>query len=533
MNRHARLASRIALAALAWIGMHGGTAAGQAVQQDAFVITLGADTFAVENFSRTTARLDGAITSRATGRLVYGAALDANGVVQEMTLRAWMPGVPGDDAPMQEVRITLSGDSVLVEVTGAAGSRTERLATTPGAVLYVNPSFALMDQVLLRARAMGGTTAQVPVFMVQGGQTLNATVTWEGADSAVIVMGAEMRAAVGADGRILHATVAAQQLSAIRVEGAHVQPLAVEPPDYSAPDDAPYTAEHVVVTTPAGHTLAGTLTRPQGDKPVPAVVMITGSGSQDRDQALPMVPGYRPFRQVADTLSRRGIAVLRLDDRGFGESTGNAAAATSAGFADDIRAAVDYLRARPDIDGARVGLVGHSEGGMIAPMLAATDTALAAIVLIAGPAHTGRHVIEYQQRFAIEQSETIPPASRDSAFAEAQRQLEDLMARQPWLRFFVEYDPLPTARQVRHTPVLVMHGETDRQVTLDQAHLLAEAFREAGNRDVTVTTFPDVNHLLLRDPDGSPAGYVTLRDRAVVPEVLGTLAEWLAARLLH
>jgi uncharacterized protein len=525
------VAGSAALAALLCAGLHGGSAAAQATQQGAFIIMTGADTFAVENFTRTAARLDGEITGRATGRLLYSATLGVGGVIQELWLRAWMPGAAPTDAPMQEARLVLDVDSVIGEISSTAGSRTERLATTAGAVLYANPSFALMEQVVMRARAIGGPRVDVPIFLAQGGQTLAAAVTWARPDSVLIVLGTEMHAALAPDGSIRSAAVPAQRLTVTRMDGAHVAPVAVEPPDYSAPDDAPYSAEHVVVTTPAGHTLAGTLTRPHGAAPVPAVVTITGSGPQDRDQALPMVPGYRPFRQIADTLARRGIAVLRLDDRGFGESTGNFATATSADFADDVRAALAWLRSRDDIDGRRLALVGHSEGGLIAPLVAVTDTTLAAIVLIAGPAHTGRRIITYQQRFAIEQSPAIPPALRDSALAVAQRQLEEGMAQQPWLRFFVDYDPLPTARRVRRTPVLVLQGETDRQVTLDQAAELADAFRAAGNPDVTVKLLPDVNHLLLRDPDGSPGGYAALRDRSVVTEVLGTLADWLTQRL--
>jgi uncharacterized protein len=259
--------------------------------------------------------------------------------------------------------------------------------------------------------------------------------------------------------------------------------------------------------------------------------MITGSGAQDRDQALPMLPGYRPFREIADTLGRRGIAVLRLDDRGFGASTGDFATATSADFAADIRAALAYLRARPDIDATRLALIGHSEGGLIAPLVAADDTALAAIVVIAGPAETGREIIAYQQREAIERSEAIPPAARDSALADAWQRLEELAATQPWLHFFLDYDPLPTARRVQRTPVLILHGATDRQVTVEQADVLAAAFRAAGNPDVTVHIFPDINHLLLPDADGAPAGYSALESRNVARAVLGTLADWTAARL--
>jgi uncharacterized protein len=164
-------------------------------------------------------------------------------------------------------------------------------------------------------------------------------------------------------------------------------------------------------------------------------------------------------------------------------------------------------------------------------MVAATDPSLRAIVLIAGTARTGREIIAFQQRQAVDTNPMIAPESRDSIFAAMQEQFYAGSAQQPWLRFFLDHDPLPVARQVSRTPVLIVHGETDRQVTVDQAETLAAAFREAGNRDVTVRTFADVNHLLLHDPDGNPAGYMGLAGRQVVPDVRGALAEWLAQRL--
>jgi uncharacterized protein len=485
----------------------------------------------VENVSRSLDRIEGEITTRSMGRMVYVATLDADGTVSRLTLQAWAPRTSGDAPPMQDVRLTVRGDSVAMHIITPAGEQTRTLPTRAGALLYLNPSFALMDQLLVRARRLGGDSVEVPVFLLQGGQTTTATVTWPSPDSAGILLGGSaMQVDLGDAGWIRGASVPAQRLTITRVDGAHVAPLAVEPPDYSAPEGAPYAAEDVTVPTPMGHTLAGTLTRPHTREPVPAVVMITGSGSQDRDEALPMLRGFRPFRQIADTLSRRGIAVLRLDDRGFGASTGDAGSATSADFADDIRAALEYLRGRADIDDARLGLIGHSEGGMIAPMVAASDTVLSGIVLIAGPAWTGRRIIEFQQRYAIEQSGTIPPAGRDSAMAAARRQLEEAAANQPWMRFFLDHDPLPVARQVR-TPVLVLQGETDRQVTAEQAAELGAAFRAGGNPDVTVHVLPGINHLMLRDPDGNPAGYVALDDRNVAPEVLAAIVDWLVARV--
>ena len=284
------------------------------------------------------------------------------------------------------------------------------------------------------------------------------------------------------------------------------------------------------------HTLAGTLTIPiarvsKTTRRFPAVVTITGSGLENRDESIPIVPGYRPFRDIADTLGRRGIAVLRLDDRGFGGSTGNGGAATSADFADDIRAALAWLRTRPDMDPRRLGLVGHSEGGMIAPMIAATDSTLRAIVLMAGPSETGRAIVAYQNRYAVEHDSAIPPAHWDSVLAAAAHEVDSLAATRPWVRFFLDYDPLATARKVHRTPVLILQGANDRQVTMGQADSLAAAFRAGGNRDVTVRVFPGTNHLFLADTSGNPGGYASLTDTHVRRDVLGTLADWLATHL--
>jgi dipeptidyl aminopeptidase/acylaminoacyl peptidase len=353
-------------------------------------------------------------------------------------------------------------------------------------------------------------------------------VRWVGADSAVLSLGpVDVHARVDAAGRILGATVPAQGLTILRVAEAR----AVAGPDYSAPAGAPYTAEEVRVPHPDGFRLAGTLTLPAARRGrVPAVVTITGSGQEDRDEAISVVPGYRIFRQVADTLGRRGIAVLRVDDRGFGGSGGNPLRATSRDFAGDVAAAVAYLRTRPEIDPDRIALVGHSEGGIIAPMVATADPRVRAIVLIAGTSRTGRKVLDYQFRHGVEQDTAIPPASRDSAYRAAWAQMDSLATRTPWLTFFYDYDPLTTAARVRQ-PVLILQGATDRQVTADQAPELEAALRGGGNRDVTMRIFPDLDHLMVHDPNGSPAGYGRLPSPNVSPEVLGTLADWLAQKL--
>lgn len=514
---------------LAWAAA---SAAGQAEEKAAFVVRLGRDTFAVENITRVPGRLESELTGAAIGRVVLRVEEGPEATIPLLTLRVWRPGASPDSAPAQSGRLEFRDDTAVVSFSIPAGTPTQRIATRPGALPFLNPSFGLIEEMMRHARALGGDTVTFPFFSLQGGRTTSATVVWATDDSASLNLGGvRLDLVISPDGRLLSGTVPAQNLTVTRVEGTHPSPVALAAPDYSAPAGAPYTADDVRVATPGGFDLVGTLTRPAGAGPVPAVVMVTGSGSEDRDEAIPIVRGYRPFRDIADTLSRRGIAVLRLDDRGYGASGGDASRATSADFADDVRAALAWLRQRPDIDPRRLAVIGHSEGGLIAPMVAATDTALAAIVLLAGPAETGREIIAYQQRYAIEQNPSIPPASRDSVVAAAREQLQAVAAGQPWLAYFLDYDPLPTARKVTRTPVLILQGGTDRQVTPGQADTLAAAFRAGGNRDVTERVFPGLNHLMLPDSSGNPAGYATLESRHVDPALLGVLADWLVDRL--
>jgi dipeptidyl aminopeptidase/acylaminoacyl peptidase len=260
------------------------------------------------------------------------------------------------------------------------------------------------------------------------------------------------------------------------------------------------------------------------------VVTISGSGPQERDEYIPLVPGYRPFRQIADTLGRRGIAVLRFDDRGTGESGGNFAIASSADFAEDVRNIVGWLRARDDIDPERVALLGHSEGGLIAPLVAASDARVAAIVLMAGPAQRGKEILDFQIRYGIDHDTTIAPAKRDSAFKAARAAFDSTAGKSPWMRFFETHDPLATIRRVRQ-PVLIVQGATDQQVTVEQARVLSEELRRAGNTHVTLQVHPDRNHLFLPDTSGNPAGYTRLTNGRIGSDVMGPIADWLAQTL--
>jgi dipeptidyl aminopeptidase/acylaminoacyl peptidase len=305
-------------------------------------------------------------------------------------------------------------------------------------------------------------------------------------------------------------------------------------PDYSAPADAPYTADEVTVTTPAGHTLAGTLTLPKSASAshrVGAIVTISGSGPQDRDEAIGL-PGYRPFRQYADSLARRGIATLRMDDRGTGASKGTFRRSTSADFAEDIRAGLAYLRTRAEIDTARLGLIGHSEGALIAPMVAEKEPSLRAIVLLAGVARPARGALTFQMTNLINHDTSLTQARKDSAIAAIPARIDTMMAADPWMDFFLKYDPSASARRLKSPAVLILTGANDQQADPKQVDEWAAAFKAAGNQNVTARVLPGLNHLFVPDPDGFPLNYRKLPAPVVIPpQIVGTVVDWLSQQL--
>jgi hypothetical protein len=318
----------------------------------------------------------------------------------------------------------------------------------------------------------------------------------------------------------------------------------------------PYRTEEVSVPSAPGVVLAGTLTLPQGKGPFPAVVMITGSGAQDRDET---ILGHKPFAVIADRLTRDGIAVLRVDDRGFAKSTGNFAKATDDDFAVDTAAQVAFLRKRPDIDPARVGLIGHSEGGLVAPKVAAKDPRIAFIVLMAGPGVPLSEVLR-AQRAALGPAMGASPEqirrsqalvdhvnaalrdSKDDADAEARAltvikaeagalaptpATQQMMAKQlstGWMRALVDYDPRPTLAKVK-CPILALNGSKDGQVPPDQN---LPAIREAtrANPDVTIVELPNLNHLFQTAKTGAVGEYADIRE-TVAPIALDAMSAWI------
>ncbi len=496
--------------------------AAEAQQRDEanFYLVAGSDTVFSEHRVRTPARVEGELVD-ATGarRVRFTATLSPNGLIRQLDGHATLSAA---DTVGRHQTVVFDGDSARVVNNGDSST----VPIAPGTLPYLNPSPTFMEQMAFRLRALQADSTTIPLF-APSSPPVEATVRRLGADSVLVTVGGvEIRLAVGADGTLQGGVVPSQGLRIVR--GAGGAPLHSGRPDYSAPPGAPYTATNVTVTTPAGITLAGTLTMPKMHRGrVPAVVTLTGSGQEDRDEAVPGISGYRIFRQVADTLGRRGIAVLRLDDRGVGGSGGDPATETSADYANDIRAAVAYLRARRDIDPEHVALLGHSEGALVAPMIAATDSTLAGIVLLAGPARSGRRVITYQLARQIDRA-NVDSATRDSLRRALPSRI-DSMSNEPWMGYFLSHDPAATARHVS-VPVLILQGGHDIQVTPDQANELAQAFRAGGNSQVTMRVFPNLNHLFLVDEKGD-LNYADLPSKQVPDTVLGTIADWLAAQL--
>lgn len=516
----------VAVLAIAAIALLAGLAAAQPARAHAFVILVGRDTMGIERVNTSAASVSGDIVLRGQPRIQWSAALGRDGLPISITLAALQSASP--DAPvLQRAVLTKTGTAVAAEMRagGATTPRTQQLTTRADAIMLVNQSLAMTELILARALATPAALDSVHVFLASGGQTIPAVVTMTG-DSGTVSMGPMTSRVRVAEGRLVEIAVPAQNLRVVRVEGSALATLRLGATDYNAPAGAPWRAEHVKVPAAGGHVLAATLSLPAGSGRHPVAVTISGSGGQERDSYLPMVAGYRPFRELADSLGRRGIAVLRFDDRGIGESTGDHAAATSADFANDVRTLVAWLRQRPDIDPERVFLIGHSEGGMIAPMVAADDARLAGVVLLAGTGERGEDILRFQLRNMVVKDSALTGARRDSALASIDVTVAALRKENAWMRYFFDHDPLATARRVK-SPALIVQGATDLQVTPNQASLLEKALREGGNRDVAVLLLPDRNHLFLHDPDGTPTNYVKLGSSTMGATVTTPIAEWI------
>lgn len=326
----------------------------------------------------------------------------------------------------------------------------------------------------------------------------------------------------------------------------------------------PYASEEVSIAVPGQQVrLAGTLTLPRGEGRCPAVLLVTGSGPQNRDEE---IFGHKPFLVLADYLTRHGFAVLRYDDRGVGQSTGDYAAATTRDFMNDAAAAYSYLASREETDPAKTGVLGHSEGGKIAFMLAAANPGVAFVISMAGSALRGDSVLMMQNREALS-GQQAGPALTD-AYCRTLRKILDakigsdirslrkdslrymqelfqeeavnsnyvlksglmslLFSEDPWFDFYIGYDPAEDIARVR-CPVLALNGAKDVQVDADiNLRLLGKILRESGNPHVRVIKYEDTNHLFQECTTGQVTEYNRI-EQTLSPRVLSDIAEWLSA----
>jgi pimeloyl-ACP methyl ester carboxylesterase len=322
----------------------------------------------------------------------------------------------------------------------------------------------------------------------------------------------------------------------------------------------PYLYKEEEITFPnekAKITLAGTLTLPRGPGPFPAAILLSGSGPQDRDES---IVGHRPFLVLADHLTRKGIAVLRFDKRGIGKSSGDYANATTEGFAADAEATLSYLKTRKEIDPKRTGFIGHSEGGLIAPLVASRSGGVAWIVLLAGPGLNGEDTLLLQSELILKSSgvdddqiaktrafnkQTYALVRQEKDPAALQAKLTDLVqsssmsamlppaalqsqlrvVTSPWFRFFLDYDPVP-ALQKTTCPVLALTGEKDIQVpSRENLPKIQKALQDGGNKDFQATELPGLNHLFQHSPTGSIGEYGSIEE-TMAPEALNAVSDW-------
>ncbi|HLS10861.1 MAG TPA: alpha/beta hydrolase [Flavobacteriaceae bacterium] len=329
----------------------------------------------------------------------------------------------------------------------------------------------------------------------------------------------------------------------------------------------PYYSEDVVFHNhDANVALAGTLTLPEKEGIYPVVILITGSGPQNRDEE---IAGHKPFLVISDYLTRKGIGVLRFDDRGVGESTGNFATATSADFATDVESAIAYLKTREEVDKTNIGLLGHSEGGLIAPMVASKSTDVAFLVLLAAPgirvdelmmeqakqigkamglseetllenAATNRKIYDLMlQSESLEELEDDVTSYLSNRIKEDSSNMlpegmnkEEFISMQvaqiasPWMRYFIAYDPAPVLEKVT-CPVLALNGEKDLQVTpKENLEGIRKALEKGGNPNATVKELANLNHLFQESITGSPDEYGSIEE-TFSTAALQEIADWI------
>ncbi len=473
-------------------------------------------------------------------------------------------------------RMTLT--FVPLAIGAGAGTTTAQEPPEPDTTNFVGTWMGTLDvgAAQLRLRFVIAETEGVlgaTLYSVDQGnaqiQVAETTVSSDTISMSMPMVGASFRGTLSAeDGNITGTFTQAGQSFPLVLERATDDALPPPNRPQNPEEPYPYLAEDVTYANPeGGHTLAGTFTRPASGGPFPAVILISGSGPQDRDEAL---MGHRPFLVLADHLTRRGIAVLRYDDRGVGESTGDFGSATSQDFASDALAAVAYLKTRDDVDPGEIGLAGHSEGGIIAPMAAVASPDVSYIVLMAATGVNGERILyaqaaliaraagapeeavaanREQQRAIFEVLKREPDPGRageeitaifrsgleranpggDTASNDAMQQAIAAQVQQvnnPWFRYFLTYEPAPMLERVT-VPVLAINGEKDLQVPYEEnLREIEAALRRGGNTRFETHALPGLNHLFQHAQTGAPSEYQSIEETWSV-EAMELVADWI------
>lgn len=400
----------------------------------------------------------------------------------------------------------------------------------------------------------------IPVSSVeQDGHAVTITMT---------AIGGEYKGTLNADGQSMEGTWS-QGGQSFSLDLEKTDTPATPPKRPQEPQTPfPYEVKEVAFpNAPAGIELAGTLTYPSGDGPFPVAILISGSGPQDRDETL---MGHKPFLVLADHLTRQGIAVLRYDDRGTAASTGNYSEATMEDFALDTRAAVAFLKKQPQIASDKIGLIGHSEGGVVAPMVASQSDDIAFVVMLAGPGLPGNEILLLQSDLIARAAGTpeslitkmlgVNSALYDAVIATghanpSKDRLEEVIAQQregltdqeiaalglsedrtgqlvqqlssPWFKHFLSYDPRPALGRV-NVPLLSVIGEKDLQVPpIQNTEAIKKALASTGHANNAYKILPGLNHLFQTAGSGAPAEYAQIEE-TFSPDALSIISEWIA-----
>lgn len=475
-----------------------------------------------------------------------------------LATRATAAPTPGASGPTGEVAIAATAM--------AAATIDDLVGTWEGALDVGGATLRLVMH--LTADDDGGYTATLdsPDQGARGIPVAETVVEGDVIRLTITAVGATYEGRVDPDAEVIRGTFV-QGGSRFPLELKRVEEVSAPNRPQTPRPPFPYDEEEVVYPNPeAGITLAGTLTLPHTPGPHPVVLLITGSGPQDRDET---VFDHKPFLIIADHLARHDIAVLRVDDRGVGASTGDFSSATTLDFASDVAAGVAFLKTRPEIDAERIGLIGHSEGGLIAPIVATESDDVAFIVLLAGPGLPGEQILHLQselilrangepeatisanrrvqetmfriireeddadlRRARMRESLTrlleesgdhlgVPPGSHES-FIEGQIRASS----SDWFRFFLTFDPRPVLERV-YVPVLALNGSKDLQVPAAQNLAAIEAaLRAGGNARFEVRELPGLNHGFQTAETGSPTEYRRIEE-TFSPVALEALTDWI------